>query len=318
MISHTLARITGSRAFERGILGLIGLAAVIVGLETSPQVVERYGPALFLADQVIIYLFALEAAMKMGARGRHFYRYFQDPWNVFDFTIVVLCFVPATGQFAAVFRLARVLRALRLVSVVPRLQLLVNTLLKGLPSMGYVAALLLLLVYVYGVMGVFLFQENDPFHFGSLGASLLTLFQILTLDNWDDIFFPQMLGTDVHPAPGEPAAGPVPVAQPVAAILYFVSFILVGTIIVLNLVLGVIINAMDEEKAGRERAQLSEAASSDGGLTAEEEMRLLEHDLEEIHHRLHRVRARMREDPAEDPALMERRRSSTDSYAVGS
>lgn len=296
MITQTLKSITESRAFERGILALIGLAAVIVGLETSPAMVERFGDLLFTADQVVIYLFALEAAMKMGARGRHFHRYFQDPWNVFDFTIVVLCFVPATGHFAAVLRLARVLRALRLVSVMPRLQLLVSTLLKGLPSMGYVAALLLLLLYVYGVMGVFLFQENDPFHFGSLGASLLTLFQILTLDNWDDIFFPQMMGTDAHPAPGEPAMGPVPMAQPVAATLYFVSFILIGTLIVLNLVIGVIINAMDEEKTERERADLAEAREADEGLTAEEEVRLLEHDLERLQKHLHLVRARLTHD----------------------
>ena len=293
MITQTLARITGSRAFERGILVLIGLAAVIVGLETSSVIMERYGSVLYLADQAIIYAFALEAIMKMGARGRRFHQYFRDPWNVFDFTIVVLCFVPATGQFAAVLRLARVLRALRFISVVPRLQLLVSTLLKGLPSMGYVAVLLLLLLYVYGVMGVFLFQENDPFHFGTLGVSLLTLLQVLTLDNWDDIFFPQMLGTDAHPAPGEPTVGPVPMPQPVAASIYFISFILIGTIIVLNLVIGVIINAMEEEKTERERADLAEAREADRGLTAADEVRLLEHEMERIQQHLHLVRARL-------------------------
>ncbi len=293
MIKRELTRITESNLFERTILALIGLAAVVVGLETSPTVVDRYGEFLFVADRVIIYAFALEAAMKMGARGRRFYRYFQDPWNVFDFTIVVLCFVPATGPYAAVLRMARVLRALRLVSVVPRLQLLVSTLLKGLPSMGYVAALLALLLYVYGVIGVFLFQANDPFHFGTLGASLLTLFQILTLDNWDDIFYPQFFGTHVHPAPGDPVVGPDPAAQPVAAGIYFISFILVGTIIVLNLVIGVIINAMDEERNARERAELARAREAEEGLSADDEIRLLEHDLEQLQKHLHLLRLRL-------------------------
>ncbi|MEX0742236.1 MAG: ion transporter, partial [Phycisphaeraceae bacterium] len=147
MIATHLTKIVHSTWFQGSIIGLILLAAVVVGLETNRGLMAEYGHILKGLDAFIIGVFILEAIMKMGAHGRCPLRYFRDPWNCFDFTIVVLCLIPATGQFAAVIRLARVLRTLRLVSVVPRLQIIVSSLLKGLPSMGYVGILLLMLFY---------------------------------------------------------------------------------------------------------------------------------------------------------------------------
>ncbi|MEL7089856.1 MAG: ion transporter, partial [Planctomycetota bacterium] len=111
-MTQKLKSLVESKAFGNTILGLIVLAAVVVGIETYPGVMARHGRLLHTLDEIIIWLFALEAALKIAAGGRKWYRYFFDPWNVFDFIIVVVCFLPVQAQFAQVLRLARVLRAL--------------------------------------------------------------------------------------------------------------------------------------------------------------------------------------------------------------
>jgi voltage-gated sodium channel len=120
--------------------------------------------------------------MKMGAEGSRPWRFFKEPWNVFDFVIVAVVFLPINSQYATVLRLARLLRVLRLVRAVPRLQILVGALLKAIPSMGYVSLLLFLVFYMYGVAAVFLFGKNDPFRFGDLPTALVTLFQVATAE----------------------------------------------------------------------------------------------------------------------------------------
>ncbi|MEO1237907.1 MAG: ion transporter, partial [Planctomycetota bacterium] len=234
--------------FSRAVLGLIVLAAVLVGLETYPDVVDRYGELLHTLDTVVIWLFALEAAMKMGAGGRRWYRYFRDPWNVFDFVIVVVCFLPVDAHYAQVLRLARVLRALRLISAVPKLQLLVGSLLRSLPSMAYVGLLLAIMFYVYAVLGVFLFRDNDPVHFRNLELSMLSLFRVVTLEDWTDIMYIQMYGSDNYPFSAEDRGRFEfsSTARPFVGAFYFVSFVALGTMVMLNLFIGVIIQSMDE------------------------------------------------------------------------
>jgi len=280
------------RAFQPFIIGIILLAAVVVGLETSRGLMEQYGKLLHGLDQVIIWLFAVEAGLKMLQHGRKFYRYFQDPWNVFDFTIVLVCFLPLHTQFAAVLRLARILRTLRLITAVPRLQLLVSCLLKTIGPMSYVGVLLFLLFYVYAVLGVFLFRDNDPFHFGSLGSALLSLVRVVTLEDWTDIMYIQMLGSEAYPINGHDGEVPNPRAQPVIAMLYFVSFVLIGTMIMLNLFVGVIINSMQEAQQEKERAEIAKLRET-ADTSAHDEAALLEAKLDEIKHELHLLVARL-------------------------
>ncbi|MFA9478683.1 ion transporter [Phycisphaerales bacterium AB-hyl4] len=298
MIVRWLDSIVNSAAFQNFILLMIGAAAVIVGLETYPHLMERYGRLLITLDWIIIWIFAIEAVMKMAAHGRRFYRYFNDPWNCFDFTIVTLCFIPAVGPYAAVFRLARVLRTLRLISAIPRLQLIVSSLLRGLPSMGYVGLLLLLLFYIYAVMGVFLFRANDPFHFSDLQTSMITLFRVVTLEDWTDVLYTQMYGSDVYPPQGTPPFEPTPYAMPFVAVIYFVSFVLLGTIIMLNLVIGVILSSMQEAQDERDREALAVARATDEGLTTEQEIEMMEYELDSMKRHLHMVRIRVREEMA--------------------
>ena len=262
-----LQRIAYSRWFHDLILSLILLSGVLVGMETYP----RYHPdtpvghALLLIQEAILWVFVAEAAIKIGAHGSKPWLYFKNPWNVFDFTIIAICFLPIGAQFAMVFRMARLLRTLRLFTALPRLQVLVNALLKSIPSLGYVGVLLLLHFYIYAVMGTFLFQHNDPVRFGNLHSSMMTLFEVLTLEGWNDVFNTQMLGSDfTYPETWDKLPGNVRVStgRPIAAAAFFVSFILLGTMIILNLFTGVIINSMQEAQAQHEEMKVA-AASND-------------------------------------------------------
>jgi voltage-gated sodium channel len=184
------------------------------------------------------------------------------------------------------------LRLLRLVSVLPKLQLLVGALLKSLSAMGYVSLLLALLFYIYAVAGIHLFGKTDPANFGSLGTVLLTLFRIVTLDNWGDIYFAQV----AH----------VPVAK---VVLYFATFIVFGTMIILNLFIGIIMNSMSEmheEIAGRDRAQHERET---GAATLGDELQSLELELKKTQNRIAGLRRKWAGGSA--PATIDRKPEET-------
>lgn len=293
---NPIGRIVASAWFQNVILLLILFAAMLVGVETYPSVMAVHGDLLHSFDKIILWLFVLEAVLKMAQHGKHWYRYFQDPWNIFDFLIVVVCFLPVNAQYAAVLRLARILRALRLVSVVPQLQLIVGSLIKSLPSMMYVSILLALMFYIYAVMGVFLWRENDPVHFRDLQTSMLSLFRVVTLEDWTDIMYIQMWGSDRYPfSDGDRAAYAGQfhsAASPVIGAIYFVSFVLMGTMIMLNLFIGVIIQSMEEaqdEQAADDREKHMEES---GHLTVGDELLLLEKELEAMQRRVRTLKDR--------------------------
>ena len=231
---------------------VILLAAVVVGVQTYKEFAQKYSSLLSILDGFILLVFIVEAAIKILAKGNKPQNYFKNPWNVFDFLIVVACLLEPIfvlgGEFLPVLRLARILRVLRLVTAIPKLQLLVTCLLKSLPSMFYVSILLFLLFYVYGTLAVFFYGENDPIHFRNLQSSILTLFRVVTLEDWTDVMYINMYGSDNYGYSAKDFSKwtPNPSASPLGAAIFFVSFVLIGTMIVLNLVIGVIMNSMDE------------------------------------------------------------------------
>jgi voltage-gated sodium channel len=242
--------------FQRFITLVIVCAGVLVGVETYPGIAARHHDLLHVLDLVVLWIFFAEVSVKMIAEGKHFYRYFRDPWNVFDFLVVAASFSvmflkqsESLEHGIVVLRLVRLLRVLRLVRALPKLQLLVAALLKSIPSMGYVSVLLFLLFYVYGVAAVFLFGHNDPIHFGNLQISLLSLFRTVTLEDWTDLMYIQMHGCAGYGYDGNPGLCTQSTAQPIVAPLFFVSFVLLGTMIILNLFIGVIMNGMNEAQA---------------------------------------------------------------------
>lgn len=258
-----LARIRDSSRFQNLITLVIIAAGALVGVETYPAMREAHGGVLHLLDQVVLWIFVAEVVVKMGAEGSRPWRYFRDPWNVFDFFVVAASFMPVGGQTVVVLRLVRLLRVLKLVRALPKLQLLVSALLKSIPSMAYVSVLLFLLFYVYGVAAVFLFGENDPVHFGSLQLALLSLFRTVTLAGWESLMYTQMHGCAAYGYESMPALCTDSLAQPLVAPAFFVSFVLLGTMIILNLFIGVIMSGMDEahrEADDEVRAQARRAA----------------------------------------------------------
>lgn len=267
-MTSLLQKLTTSSGFQHTITGVILLSAVMVGLETSTAMVTRFGVWLQVAELAVTTVFVTELVLRLASYGRQPWRFFLDGWNVFDFVIVTLCLLPATGPFAAVLRLARVLRLLRLISALPKLQLLVGALLKSLGAMGYVALLLALVSYIYAVAGVHLFGAHDPENFGSLSPALHSLLRVITLDNWSELFLSAERGA------------------PVLAVIYFVSFILLGTMIMLNLFIGIVMNsmsAMHAELAGQQDAVADRELNS---ATPEDDLQSIEDALKETHARL--------------------------------
>jgi voltage-gated sodium channel len=264
MMQAFCERVVRSRPFQFFVIAAIVLASVLVGLETYPEFGEWRGGVLHTLDRIVLGIFCVELLLRFGALWPKPMRFFRDGWNVFDFIIVVVFLLPVGGGFAAVLRLARVFRVLRLVTAVPKLQLLVGAMLRSLPSMGYVALLLGVLVYVYAVLGTSLFGKNDPLHFGTLQLSMLTLFQIVTLEGWADILFTNMYGADQFGYEGRQHLILQAHGRPFMAPFYFVSFIFLGTMIMLNLLIGVVINSMNELHKEAEAAERKKNAQEHG------------------------------------------------------
>lgn len=237
-------RIADNHAFQAFIIGVIVVNAVLVGLETSPDLVERYHGLFDQLNQAIIAIFVVELAIRLVACFPRPQRFFADGWNVFDFLIVAVSLLPAGGSFATVARVARLLRVLRIVSVFPELRLIVGTMLRSLSSMGSVIILLAMVVYVYAVLGYHLFAAIDPAHWGDLGLSVRTLFEVLTLEGWLEL-----------------QAAVLPAAP--MSWLYFGTYVLLAVFIVVNLFIAVILNNLENVKA--EQA----AESLEGGDDAE-------------------------------------------------
>ncbi len=271
--------IVDSNFFQYFIIIVILSAGLIVGLETYPEIMASHGDLLHLLDHIVLYIFVIEILLKIGSNGSKPWRYFYDGWNVFDFIIVAVCFLPIGGAYIAVLRLARILRVFRLVTALPRLQLLVGALLKSIPSMSYVGILLILLFYIYAVLGTFLFGMNDPLHFGDLQTSFLTLFKVITLEGWIEIMNIQIFGSDVYGYEGFKHIITQPSASPFAAPAYFISFILLGTMIMLNLFIGVIISGMDETRKEAETADMKGILNDLSSITLKEEICLVEKKL---------------------------------------
>ncbi len=229
-------------AIRRLIFAVIAINAVVLGLETSPSIMAQYGPILTAIDIACLMLFVVEIAAKLIAQGP---RFFRNGWNVFDFAVVAVSLAPQSGALS-ILRALRVIRVLRLVSAVPQMRKVVEGLIGALPGMGTVFLMMSLIFYVGAVIATKTFGADFPDWFGTVGASGYTLFQIMTLESWSmGIVRPVM---EVHPY----AWG------------FFLPFILVTTFAVANLVVGLMVNSMqdaveEDEGASDERHEILDA-----------------------------------------------------------
>ena len=212
---------------QKFILIVIVINAITLGLETSPSIVASTGSLLHIADQIALFIFVVELLCKIIVLRTKF---IYDAWNIFDFVVVAISFVPEVG-WLTVLRSMRVLRVLRLISGIPRLRIIVQSLLLSLPSIGWISLLMLVMFYTFAVMATKLFGPTFPDWFGSLGATFFTLFQVMTLESW-------AMGI----------ARPVMEAFPYAY-LFFIPYVLLSAFVVLNVFIAIIIGGMDDARA---------------------------------------------------------------------
>jgi len=229
-----------SPLIQNCIMGLIVINAIVLGLETVPSVMQDYGVILLAIDSLILGVFVVEILLRLFA---HRLDFFRDPWSLFDFAVVGIALIPASGPLA-VLRALRILRVLRLLTLVPSMRRVVGALMASIPGLSSIGLVLLLIYYVFAVIATKLFGANFPHWFGTIGESLYSLFQIMTLESWSmGIVRPVM---EVHPN----------------AWIFFVIFILIATFTMLNLFIAIIVNAMHsftEEENRETQAALNDA-----------------------------------------------------------
>lgn len=228
---------------RNAIIGVILFNAMILGLETSTTVMAVAGGVIVMLDKLCLAIFIVEIAAKIYAHGT---RFFRNGWNIFDFLIVGIALIPS-GQGLSVLRALRILRVLRVISLAPTLRRVVEGFLRALPGMGSVFLLMAILFYIGAVMATKLFSVEFPDRFGTLAASAFTLFQVMTLEGWADAVVRPVM--EVYPY----------------AWAFFLPFILVTTFAVVNLLVGLIVNSMqdahDAAKEDRQEAYRDEVLS---------------------------------------------------------
>ncbi len=270
-----LAAIVESHGFVRFTTVLIFLNAILIGAETYPQINGPYGAVMQAANAAILLAFTIEIVLRFIATPAPRYRFFTDGWNLFDVIIVGGGFLPA-GHFVSAARLLRVLRLLRAVTVAPSLRRLISGLIRSVPSMMHVILLILLINYIYAVVGTILYGGIAPGYFGTLDRSLLTLFGVLTLEGWVDVMREVM-------------------AEDPSAWAFFISYVALATFVTLNLIVGIIVNSMQE--VAREDEIATAAAKGKhvkpvALLSASEQEQLLQ-ALERIERRLDELGAKV-------------------------
>jgi voltage-gated sodium channel len=261
-----LRRIIRHPLTERAIMALIVFNAVTLGLETNASIMARWGGVLHAIDKVVLAVFVIELIGRIAVQRLAFFR---DGWNIFDFIVIGISVAPSSEAFT-VLRAFRVLRLLRLITLVPSLRRVVGGLISALPGMGSILLLIALIYYVSAVMATQMFGEDFPQLFGTLGASLFTLFTVMTLEGWvDGVVRPIM---EKHPY----------------ALAFFIPFIIGTTFTILNLFIGIIVNAMQEEAVKSEAAERDAEREMLHGETAPvlAELRLLRSEIAALKHQV--------------------------------
>lgn len=241
-----------SPRIQNVIIAVIVFNAVTLGLETSRTIEAHAGELLLWLERGVLAIFVVEIALKLYALD---YRFFRSGWNVFDFVIVGISLMPDSGPFA-ILRALRILRVLRLLTKIERLRHIIESLLRAIPSIGWIVFLLLMVFYIFAVMGTNMFRDSFPEQFGHLGLTMYSLFQVMTLESWS-----------------EEISRPVMEAYPYAWV-YFVAFILITAFTVLNLFIGIIVNTMQEkhfEDEGKRHQEMEDRAHAE----REEMLRLM-------------------------------------------
>jgi len=269
-VVRTCAAIADSSAFNIAIFAVILANAVVLGLETYPSVVRDTGGLLRTVNEVFLGVFVVELAIRLTAFGSRPGGFFRSGWNVFDFVVVVAAFLPGLRENSTLLRIARLARVLRIVRLLPDLRVLVTAIYRSLPGVASLTVLAVVTLFVYGMIGWTIFDDHAPQEYGTIGNAMLTLFVMLSLEN-----LPQNieLGRELSDW----------------TILYFVSYALVAAFLLFNILIGIVINSLEEARAiehARERADQLEHGEVQ--MTIEERVATVRGALEELESDLRR------------------------------
>ena len=271
-IAAACGRVVESSWLDPLMLSIIALNAVTLGLETYDSIDAAIGRELHLANEVILGIFVVELIVRMSAYADRPRDFFRSGWNVFDFVVIAASFVPGVRENATLLRLVRLLRIVRAVRLLPDLRVLTVAVGRSVPGVASLAAITLLLVYVYGMVGWVIFHDHDPANFEDIGQSMVTMFVLLTLEN-----LPSYIerGQDLSDW----------------TLLFYVSYVLLASFLIFNLFIGIVINSMEEARAielhRAERELLDEDTADDErahAIVLEERLRALRAAVEELEH----------------------------------
>lgn len=232
-------RIAGARRFQLFIFGVILVNAVVLGLDTYESINERWGDELFILNEVFLGIYIVEILIRIGAYGRRPQDYFRSGWNVFDFVVVFAVFIPGVRENALLLRTVRLLRIVRIISVLPELRVLVSGMIRAVRPIGAMAAMTVVLLFVYAMIGTKLFGEQIPERWDDVGTAMLTLFTVLTLEGWNEILFDAQEVTQY-------------------AWVFFVSFVLLASFLVINVLIAIIITSVEEAREAELAEEIEE------------------------------------------------------------
>jgi voltage-gated sodium channel len=239
------ARVVASATFTTFIVATIAVNAAVLGLQTYDGVVDRWGDVLDLINAVCLAIFVVELLVRLASYWPRPWEFFRSGWNVFDFVIIGAAFVPGIRQNSTLLRLVRLLRVVRIVRVLPDLRVLLLGVWRSVLPLASIAAVTAMLLFVYGMVGWIWFGDELPDQWGDIGRAMLTLFVMLTLEN-----FPNYMDAAMEVEPW--------------AWLYFVSFVLIAAFIVLNVLIGIVLNSMEEAREIERRRALRERYGATG------------------------------------------------------
>ncbi len=226
-LQNKLLKLHNNKFFEFSVISVIVFSSLLIGVKTY-DLNPNYLLVLEVLDVAVTVFFLAEILLRFITHTDK-KRFFHNAWNVFDTLIVTVSLIPIDqSEYALLARLIRIFRVLRLVSAIPELRLLVNALLRALPSMGYVLLLMFILFYIYAAIGSFIFESINPVLWGDISISMLTLFRVVTFEDWTDVMYETMA---VHPW----------------SWVYYLSFIFFNAFVFLNMMIGIVIDKMQQE-----------------------------------------------------------------------
>lgn len=226
---NALARLVDSATFTTIVVTTIAVNAAVLGLQTYDGIDDRWGDILFAINGVCLGIFLVELAIRIASYWPRPLAFFRNGWNIFDFVVILAVFVPGIRENSTLLRLLRLLRVVRIVRLLPDLRVLLLGIWRSVPPLASIGAVTAMILFVYGMVGWIWFGDELPEQWGNIGRAMLTLFVMLTLEN-----FPQYMDAAMEVEPW--------------AWLYFVSFILVAAFIILNVLIGVVLNSMEEAR----------------------------------------------------------------------